>query len=607
MRCIALLFVLTLSLNLLSAAAAGAEPPAGGTSLLPEDPLEAAELRAPADLAQAKLVPVSDQPFDRAVRVRVTRAGESAWDAQLAVPLTGPVRKGNAYLLRAWVRGRSERDEAGDALCSFKLQKNERPWDQVTRLSTTAGREWRRLDWPFRADISLPRDRCILMVHLAQQPQVLEIGGLHLTDYGPNTELSELPQYKATYRGRKPDAPWRREAAERIERIRKGELTVRVAEAGGRPVPNARVEVRMKRHAFGFGAALKARLLCRDTPDARRYRRMVERLYNKVVLENDLKPFAWDNPEAKANRHPRYRREWIFRALRWLQERDIEVRGHYVTWAPLRGRFQQFADDPAGLKRALFERIADIVPKVGNLVDEWDAVNHIIGWGNTYADVTGSPQIYVDIIERARELAPPGVELWVNEGQILPGGGRRDHYERVIRYLLEHGAPLDGVGFMGHFSTGSLTPPAKLYDVLERYAQVAPTMQLTEFDVNVRDEQLQADYLRDVMTVAFSHPKVEAVVMWGFWEKAFWRPQAALYRADWTRKPSGRAWEELVFERWWTEQDLTTGPDGRAGVRGFLGDYEVTVRHDGRVRKARAVLTRDGTTLAVELPGPGAD
>ncbi|WP_341231845.1 trehalase-like domain-containing protein, partial [Nocardioides salarius] len=40
-----------------------------------------------------------------------------------------------------------------------------------------------------------------------------------------------------------------------------------------------------------------------------------------------------------------------------------------------------------------------------------------------------------------------------------------------------------------------------------------------EFDVEAGDDdQLQADYFRDVMIATFSHPNFEAIVQWGFWE-----------------------------------------------------------------------------------------
>ncbi|OYT68208.1 MAG: hypothetical protein CFK48_12430, partial [Armatimonadetes bacterium CP1_7O] len=43
-------------------------------------------------------------------------------------------------------------------------------------------------------------------------------------------------------------------AAERIERYRKADCTIRLVNARGRPVRNRTVQVEMTRHAFLFGA-----------------------------------------------------------------------------------------------------------------------------------------------------------------------------------------------------------------------------------------------------------------------------------------------------------------------------------------------------------------
>ena len=239
--------------------------------------------------------------------------------------------------------------------------------------------------------------------------------------------------------------------------------------------------------------------------------------------------------------------------------------------------------------------VADLYGELG----EWDAVNHIVGWGTTLSDLLGGDSIYVEILNRSRELAPH-VELWVNEGQILPGGRRRDAYERMVRYLAGHGAGPDGIGFMGHFRASSLTPPEEIYAVLERFAPLASHLQITELDVDAgSDEKLQADYLRDVIIAAFSHPRVEAVVMWGFWEGRHWRPQAALYRRDWSIKPAGRAWRDLVFSRWWTDARGTADARGLFTTRGFLGSYRITAQKGVRRGAAEVSLGQKGIEVNI--------
>lgn len=46
------------------------------------------------------------------------------------------------------------------------------------------------------------------------------------------------------------------------------------------------------------------------------------------------------------------------------------------------------------------------IPAVGKRVGEWDVINHIVGWGETFASVTDGNQFYVDVIKKARQLDP---------------------------------------------------------------------------------------------------------------------------------------------------------------------------------------------------------
>lgn len=88
--------------------------------------------------------------------------------------------------------------------------------------------------------------------------------------------------------------------------------------------------------------------------------------------------------------------------------------------------------------------------------------------------------------------------------EILPGGSRLEDYAKMIRFLVENEAAPDGIGFMGHFTEGTLRSIDGLKDVYDRFAKFGIPLQLTEFDIDTRDEQLQADYLRDVMTITFT-------------------------------------------------------------------------------------------------------
>ena len=118
-------------------------------------------------------------------------------------------------------------------------------------------------------------------------------------------------------------AQWREAALERIEKIRKGDIVVRVEGRNGKPVAGARVRLGMKKHDFGFGTAVGCQLITADTENAQRYRETIPKLFNKVVTENHLKwPFWETRGRATADE-----------ALNWFASKGIaNVRGHCVIW-----------------------------------------------------------------------------------------------------------------------------------------------------------------------------------------------------------------------------------------------------------------------------------
>src|SRR5690606_28268097 len=128
----------------------------------------------------------------------------------------------------------------------------------------------------------------------------------------------------------------------------------------------------------------------------------------------------------------------------------------------------------------------------------------------------------IDWFKRARTNLPTA-DLFINDFAILSGGGlnvdKQAYYEDTIRYIRDNGGPLTGIGFQGHFS-GAATGISRMWEILQRYATAFPEakFRITEFDHNTEDEQLQADFLRDFLTLAFSHPQMVGVQLWGFWE-----------------------------------------------------------------------------------------
>ncbi len=403
------------------------------------------------------------------------------------------------------------------------------------------------------------------------------------------------PPVPTTYDGREPDAPWRKAAARRIETIRKGSLTVAVVDAAGKPVADAEVKVAMKRHAFGFGSAIDARTLIADTDDGRRYRQTIATCFSKVVFENDLKWPQWEDKQ---------RRGMMLKALGWLDKQGIAARGHCLVWPSWRRMpkdVEGLKNDKAALRRRIDSHVQEEVSALKGRITDWDVINEPL-WNHDAMDVCGK-EVMAEWYKTAHR-ADPATVLYLNDQNILAGGGtdrkHQDHYEGTVRYLRKEGAPLGGLGMQCHFG-GNLTPPARLVAILDRFAAFGLPIQVTEFDINTKDRGVQADYMRDFLTTLFSHPKVKGILMWGFWAGRHWKPDAALFSRDWTLRPHGNVWKDLVLKTWWTDATGRTDARGRFTTRGFLGDYEVTAAARGKTQTVRVSLTKPGTTVTVRI------
>jgi hypothetical protein len=224
---------------------------------------------------------------------------------------------------------------------------------------------------------------------------------------------------------------------------------------------------------------------------------------------------------------------------------------------------------------------------LSDLISDWDVLNEITAnrdleylFQDTEGYTTGR-EIYLEIIDHVVQV-DPGSKLYLNDYVTLSSATTRgevyERYQQFIQEILDAGAPLDGIGFQAHMGSG-LYHPDTLFTILEDFhTKFGLRAKITEFDQSpVLSETLAAQYFRDFLTITFSHPSVDAFLMWGFWDGAHWLDNAPLFRQDWTPKPALDTFINLVYNDWWTEESTVTDASGMAGIRGFKGTYRITV------------------------------
>jgi hypothetical protein len=112
---------------------------------------------------------------------------------------------------------------------------------------------------------------------------------------------------------------------------------------------------------------------------------------------------------------------------------------------------------------------------------------------------------------------------------------------------------------------------------LDRLAALGLPLHLTEVSFCTLDQQQRADALEIFYRIAYSHPAVEVVMLWGFWEKRhFLKDRAALVDANWKNTPAGDRLDQLLLRDWRTTLTGTTDANGTLRFRGFHGTYDIS-------------------------------
>ena len=392
-----------------------------------------------------------------------------------------------------------------------------------------------------------------------------------------------------------------------IRQNRMCDVTLRVVDPVGRPVPGVRLELRQLSHDFRFGC--NCFMLDEGTPQQQaQYAQLFAQLFNLTVVPlywSDLEPqehqlrFAPDSPRI-------YRRPPLDKVLDWCAQHNIEPKGHPLVWYRFWPEWARGSEQH--IRELLDRRIGQIARHVGQRITQWDVVNEAF-------DLPHDSPLPRDFVFRAFEEAarhlPPTAKLFYNEAI----HNSFEHYRReysmlylLLKDLLARGARLDGIGIQFHFWSPpekaaargrTLLDPAYHLRVLDLYGEFARPIHISEISIPTwSDESLQAALVRGLYRTWFSHPSVQAIIWWNLPDGGAETGNEnnlgiGLLTPDYTPKAAYRALDELINHEWRTNAALTTDPTGQAPCRLFPGEYELTLTTAGRCTTHKAHLRGD--------------
>lgn len=564
----------------------------------------------------SQIVEVANMPFKKALRIKTTSAQNRPWDSGTKTITTATLNEGDAVLLTFWIRALASQ---GDQGAVYIILQDKASFESTIAEIIAVGNEWQQVVLRGAAPISSEPGKAILFFATGAQAQELEIGGIAALNYEDSVPLATLPQMALdSYLGQEPDAGWRAEAEARIDAHRKTDVKVAIVDQNGDPIENATVKLAMQKHAFVFGTSVNTSRLLDEDSDSTTYRKNLFNLdgrghgFNATVIETNMKWWRWEAED-------RDDKQDVLRAVDWLLDHDMPVRGHTLIWpgwSNLPNDLEERQNDPAYLFQRTAKRVTSMLgdPALNGRLYEWDVlneprVNNDLAMALEESGILQSgEQIYEQWFKLAAQ-SDNNTKLFINEYGILSEGalfvGQHEQYKQVIERLVENGDYLDGIGLQSHMDY-PLTGPERIYSVLNEFAIYDKDIVITEYDLSLAyrnepdlGEGVAAAYTRDFLTTIFSHPDVTGFLMWGYWDEIHWQDDSPMYRSDWSLKPAGEAFIDLVFNEWWTDESGVTDANGGYETRAFLGDYQVTVTVNGSSKITRATLTPENHIITI--------
>lgn len=454
---------------------------------------------------------------------------------------------------------------------------------------------------------------------------------------GKSITLDSLEVTGATFVNENTDATALAAADSYIDGFRKGETTLHLDGV----TPGTQVHVKLKNHAFNFGAAVSGyeqSMHMEKNPlpgsDAAKYQEKLRTMFNLIVPGNAGK---WEyNEKERGNPTMGY----IDQLREFAKGNGKRMRMHAMLWDT--GQQPEFVKDlltraaagdaaaKADLRKAISDRIAYYVKDRTTSYLEMDVLNesfHQPRYLNIFG-VDGIADIFKEV-GAAAKASRASTRLCVNEynlfqwSQVPPyGPNAKGAFDAYASWYREHVEALNaaganvaafGVQYYADIRPGIPQPhsAARINQVFQNLSVLGLPISLTEFGVNALPTQpaptpeqqgaakeAGGKAMDEAMRMSFGTPAVTTFISWGFWGGDVWdqAPLGTLFDKDWNLTPAGHAWEANM-KKWDTDVTVPADSDGTVKFTGFYGEYEVTAGG----RKGTFTLAKGQETSKVKL------
>ena len=409
-----------------------------------------------------------------------------------------------------------------------------------------------------------------------------------------------------------------------IEKYRKGSIKLSFNDEKGNPILCESIKIKQISHEFKFGANLFMLDELETDEKNQAYKNYFKNVFNMATL-----PFYWNSLEEEKgqlrydkNSYKFYRRPPIDLCMEFCEKNGIEPREHALAYEH---HFPAWLKNSSieEIKSALEVRYKQIADRYAKRIPTIEVTNEML-WGHNdcVTPFYNDPSYINWCFEKAEKYFPHN-QLVINEYTDAFWGDNcrtTDRYYAYTEAAILKGARIDAIGAQYHIfesreremeKSSYLYNPMELYNHMDMYSNLVNALQVTEITIPAYssdkvDEEIQAELIKYLYTVWFSHPAMEQIVYWnlvdGYAYVANPTPEkirnsqgnmslgenvfyGGLLNFDLTPKPAYRMLDNLINKVWHTEIcDDIVGSEYE--FRGFYGKYEIEVQVNGETKKA---------------------
>jgi endo-1,4-beta-xylanase len=264
-----------------------------------------------------------------------------------------------------------------------------------------------------------------------------------------------------------------------------------------------------------------------------------------VTPENEMK---WSVTEPEPN-------SFSFGAgdamVAFAQQNAMKVKGHTLVWHQQLPTWVSNLTDPNQLRAALINHVFQEVLHYSGQVAAWDVVNEAVADGGRSLRTSVFYQLlgpsFIDDAFTTAHAADPDARLYYNEYGAEGLGAKSDYVYNLVKGMLARGVPIHGVGLQMHTGTADAPSAVDIASNMRRLAELGLDVAITEMDVSICADDLDAQSRRfhDIVAACVAQPACKAITVWGLTDKYSWlnrssceAPRPLLFDDNYLAKPA---------------------------------------------------------------------